>query len=376
MEKDMRYYVQISNQVMLENLKNKDSLTRELLKYYRDVGKREVCIIASGSSLNAALAVENFLIRYSGCHIEIMSPTEYMDYKKDLVKKYFFIVISQSGCSTNIIESVRQMNRNHTEYVVLTGNSEGALKKETGRLLEYGVGNETIDYVTLGFSTLMEYLILFAVQVGKINGVISEEEQQKLIHELEVGCRANRDMYIQAERFTKEFHQQILTMEKVMIIGDGANVGTAREAALKFQETLKIPAVYYESEEFIHGSNMQLTPEYTVFFIDTNPKHDRMQDVFEATRQITRNVYMITNKKFRQDPTVIYTENRIKNEITPLFTIVPFQYIAAVVTKEKNNFECHPLFKKFEERIHCKTDDYETIMKEKIEKDKKGERDA
>ena len=46
---------------------------------------------------------------------------------------------------------------------------------------------------------------------------------------------------------------------------------------------------------------------------------------------------------------------------------VPFQYISAHLTPEKNNFKCHPLFDKFEEKIHCKTEDYDEVMKQKIE---------
>ena len=88
----------------------------------------------------------------------------------------------------------------------------------------------------------------------------------------------------------------LFSLEKVIIVSDGANMGIAREAALKFQETLKSLSVYYEREEYIHGPNMQLTPAYSVFFIDTNPYHNRMYEVYEATRMVTKNAYYISNK--------------------------------------------------------------------------------
>lgn len=50
-------------------------------------------------------------------------------------------------------------------------------------------------------------------------------------------------------------------------MADGTNMGIAREASLKFGETLKIPVLYCESEEYVHGPNMQLTPEYSVFLL-------------------------------------------------------------------------------------------------------------
>ena len=62
---------------------------------------------------------------------------------------------------------------------------------------------------------------------------------------------------------------------------------------------------------------------------------------------------------------IIKVTGNVRSELTPLYTAVPFQYISAHVTKEKNNFECHPLFGRFEEKIHCKTDDYDEIMENK-----------
>lgn len=56
-------------------------------------------------------------------------------------------------------------------------------------------------------------------------------------------------------------------MDRAFIVTDGPNMATAREGSLKFGETLKIPTLYYENEEYVHGPNMQLDPEYTVFLL-------------------------------------------------------------------------------------------------------------
>ncbi len=358
MEKDMRYYVEISGWRMEQNLERRNELLSELTELYRKSERKDLCIIASGSSLNGAMAAENFLRKYSGCRVLLISPTEYLDYRREEAKEYFCIAISQSGCSTNTIQAVKGMREDGTLAIVLTGNLEAELKKDADYFIEYGVGNETVEYVTLGFSTLTEYLMLFALEVGKANGKLKDGAYQKLLEEIRISCRANSEMYRQAELFTRKYYREFLEMEKAIIISDGAGMGAAREAALKFGETLKIPALYYESEEYIHGPNMQLTPEYAVFFIDANEKHNRMQEIFAATGLVTDKIYMVTNKKTEFSERVCSVEIPVRNEVTPLFTVVLFQYIAAVVTMEKNQFKCHPLFEKFEEKIHCKTEKY------------------
>ncbi len=370
MEKDMEYYIRVSGEVMEKNLDRRKELTQELVDKFLESGKNTICIIASGSSLNGALTAEWFMNRFLGNTVIVMSPTEYLDYRKEMVRDRFLIVISQSGCSTNIIEAVKDMKKDGIQPAVLTGNLEGDLKEYCETMIEYGVGNESVDYVTLGMVTLVEFLILFSMEAARSKGLLSENEYEEIVSEIRTCCGASREIYERSVSYTERFYDHLLHMESAMIVADGANMGVIREAALKFGETLKIPALYYENEEYIHGPNMQLTPESTVFFIDTNERHSRIYDVFRATELVTEHVCLVTNKDLPEDDKIINVPNNVMNELTPLFTVVPFQYISAHVTKEKNNFECHPLFDEFEKKIKCKTDDYEQVMERKIQQAK------
>ncbi len=371
MERDMEYYIRISGEVMEKNLDRRKELTKELADNFMKSGKNNICIIASGSSLNAALTAEWFMNKYLGNTVAVMSPTEYLDYRKEMVGDRFLIVISQSGCSTNIIEAVKDMREDGVQPAVLTGNLEGDLKEYCDSMIEYGVGNETVDYVTLGMITLVEYLILFALEVGKRNGCISEKEYGRIVDDIRTCCGASGEIYGHSVKFAERFYEHLLHMDHAILVADGANMGVIREAALKFGETLKIPAIYYESEEYIHGPNMQLTPESTVFFIDTNNvRYNRIYDVFRATELVTEHVYLVTNKDVPDSDKIIKVQGDVMNELTPLFTVVPFQYISAHVTREKNHFECHPLFEEFEKKVKCKTDDYDQMLEKKIQQAK------
>ena len=150
------------------------------------------------------MAAEWFMNRYMENSIVVMSPTEYMDYRKERVRDYFKIVISQSGCSTNIIEAVKDMEAEGSRPIVLTGNTEGDIRKYTDNLMEYGVGNETVDYVTLGMTVLIETLILFVLETGKRKGGLAGEYKE-FIGELEKCCTANRELYEKSIPFTEAF---------------------------------------------------------------------------------------------------------------------------------------------------------------------------
>ena len=296
MERNMEYYIEVTGEVMLDNLERRTELVNDICRKYIDSEKKNLCIIASGSSLNASLAAEPFMRKILNCSIECVSPTEYTDYKKQYYKDHYKILISQSGCSTNIIEAAKVLNKENEEYVALTGNLDADLKRYASNLIEYGVGNETVDYVTLGMTTLIEFLIMFSLEVSKTRQTISAKDYEKLIEQIKICCKANTEMFEASKKFTDRFRKELLNMDKAFIITDSPDMGIAREGTIKFGETLKFPVMYYESEEYIHGPNMQLTPDYTVFFIDTNVKHDRMYEVFEATKLITKHTYMVTNK--------------------------------------------------------------------------------
>ena len=65
MKKDMEYYIQVSGRIMKDNLDKRKSLTKKICDWYLDQDKEDICLIASGSSLNAAYAARPFLLKYS-----------------------------------------------------------------------------------------------------------------------------------------------------------------------------------------------------------------------------------------------------------------------------------------------------------------------
>ena len=105
----------------------------------------------------------------------------------------------------------------------------------------------------------------------------------------------------------------------------------------------------YEAEEFIHGPNLQLTPEYTLFFLDSADKAGmRIRDIWQASREITDHTFLISAGKFSETMA----------ELTGFYLVAFFQYIAYRVSKELSIETEHPLFERFDRKIPCKTEEY------------------
>lgn len=140
--------------------------------------------------------------------------------------------------------------------------------------------------------------------------------------------------------------------------------GIATEAALKIGETVQIPSFAYEAEEFIHGPNLQLTPNYTLFFIDDLYKGSkRLEQIFLASRNVTDRCFAITNSDLVDDDHAIRLPFEIKEPLlSPLYLLPFFQILAFRITTDLNKWHRHPMFKDFEKLVSCKTEKIKEIM--------------
>ena len=146
-----------------------------------------------------------------------------------------------------------------------------------------------------------------------------------------------------------------------IIVGNGANFGVAEEAALKFNETLKIPAMFFEGEEFIHGPEMQITPGYRVFIVDDPAGSDRLAGIAEALSQVTDGLYFLTahpRGRAYEVPTP-----RVSEPFSALPNLVLFQTIAAFVAQELNSWDVHPYLDAVASQLEAKAPGYEESVR-------------
>lgn len=359
MEKTMNDYILETPEVVLSNLKKKNSLTRELVNLFFEKEYKDICIIASGSSYNAAVCARPFMRKVLKKEIKIIPPFTFENYEFDVLDDSFTVVISQSGCSTNSISALKKLKSLGKPAIGITGNMESDFKYIADYCIDYGVGIETVGYVTKGVVTLAEFLMLFSLETAINKGTIDKKIYNELLKQIELTAQAHKSIYKSTETFIKHNYKNLTSMKKVFICGSGPNYGTAIEAALKISETVLIPAVALETEEFLHGPSIQVAPDYTVFFVDNNDQTSkRTVDIFNATRCITDNTYIISNNIRIDDKHAIRSEIETNTLVSPLYNLGVFELIAFKVTDELNKWRKHPLFYEFMKNISSKSERY------------------
>ena len=152
----------------------------------------------------------------------------------------------------------------------------------------------------------------------------------------------------------------LTSMGPVFLCGSGACYGAALEGALKLCETVQVPAFAYESEEYLHGPELQLTPGHTVFFLDSGDETSpRTQALWRATCQVTRRAYLLTCGPAPEgDSRVLGPFGALPQELAPLAFLPLFQILAYQVTEDMHLWHKHPLCRVLEGTVTGKSENY------------------
>lgn len=347
----MEDYVRQTPNVCLENIKNYKLLTKPLIDIIKDKCISRIILVASGSSNNACYCAKPFLEKVLQIEVKIITPFVYTMYESKIKEDEQLIFITQSGLSTNTIEAVKKANSLGYHTICITANTQTDIRKIADIVIDYGAGEELVGYVTKGVTTLILFLMLFAV---------TYTSDEMYLIDIKKAIELNEVMIDKSMQFIKKHYKKFTSMQNCFICASGSNTGTAMESALKIGETIHIPSFNYEIEEYIHGPNLQLTPSYSILFYDNeDAASERLYNIYAATRQVSENCFLITNNlEYKDEENVLFIENDVCSELKSLIYIVFPQLLSGIVSKDMNSNLQHPLMKRFKEIVLAKTEAY------------------
>lgn len=347
-KRTMQDYIYEVPKKMRENIDRAEQLVKPLIDYIGDKEVNKITLVASGSSYNACHCAQPFMEKYLGIDVKIVAPFTFANYGYEVEDDNLVLVITQSGLSTNAIEALKKLDSMNHDTVCLTGNPENDVKDYADLVVDYGVGEELVGYVTKGVTTLCLFLMLFTcIYANKPELIASINETVELNHR----------MIEKAETFIKKHYKHFSSMTQCYFCASYANYGTALEGALKIGETIHIPTGTYETEEYIHGPNLQLTPLYNMIIFDNNDHTSvRNRQIYEGTRKVTDHCFMVSgNPAYADDDHVLFLEGEVKSELLPLIYLPFVQLLSYIISTDLKTIFQHPLMKEFKKIADAKT---------------------
>lgn len=330
MEKtDMYTYICEEADQCRQNVVKAAALTKDAVALFRKGTYQRIVIAVSGSSYNGSVAAVPFMEEVMGIPCEVYSSYTFANYGKRYDRSAFVFGAGQSGRSTNTNDALDRARAMGLPTVGLTAEVESEMKNHCDVISDWGVGIEKNGCVTKGYTTLVLYYMLFAVEAAKATGRISEDEAGKWMKQLGDACGVIENMVKAGTKWFERNREELSHLKRVQVLGCGAGYGSAIEGALKIAETACIPANAYEQEEFLHGPCFEDGPDYSVFVIDSRgPSSDRAVQLYNALHFVTERTYLVTNRE-TDDPKAVSVAHDLPAVVTPLVNVIPFQIVAS-----------------------------------------------
>lgn len=276
----MKQYILDQKNVLPSLIENRTCY--EVLKNLKQVQK--IVIAASGSSKNVAMVVQALLSK--DIEIVVDTPFQLIHNSCQIQHCDCLIAISQTGKSTGTMNCAKLANENHIPTIAITADTQSPLAKECSYILDIHCLDETIGPKTKGYTATL--LVLFFVIAQLIH-----KDIQQYIDEFIIDIHHIDDIINQTTHYVEQ-HQDWSQANCVSVIGCGIHYGTACEGNLKLLETMQIPAMCYELEEFMHGPHRTIHENSYLVFIHThNEGYDMMSRFIDFARQQKAHIIVI-----------------------------------------------------------------------------------
>ena len=203
---------------------------------------RRILLLATGSSLNAALCARYFFEQRFGVLVEIKEPYNFTHYEAVDPHTDLVVAISQSGKSASTLAAMRKVQALNLPVFALTSDAQSPIARACDGILDINTGIESVGFVTRGFSATVLNLLLMALMIARAQGKASEAEEQRYLAELQRLAAAIPDVIDRTSRFIDRHGEALRGGERFVATGYGALVGVAKEFETKFTETVRVPS--------------------------------------------------------------------------------------------------------------------------------------
>lgn len=312
-------------------------------------------ILATGSSLNATLSAKYYIEKIAGITIDVLEPFTFVHYEKVKPTTDFILGISQSGHSSSTIEALKKANSlDEIPTATLTANINSPITNYANLVIDIGCGDETVGYVTKGFSSTVLTLMLMGLITGESLGQLTTEERIKELAEFNAAIEKIPYVIEQSERFYHQYAEELKQIPRFAVVGYGPTVGTAKESETKFTETIRIPTQGFELEAFMHGPYLEISESYGLFFIQTKSEHaKRARKLREYFSKYTNHCFTIATGKVEDDKTMSIGIE-IEEYKSPLVLAIPFQVFAYHIATDSGIDLQKAIFEDFDEVLKSK----------------------
>jgi len=293
---------------------------------------KRLSISACGTAYYAGLVAKYWFERFAKLPVEIDVASEFRYREAPLEAGDLAIFISQSGETADTLASLRYAKERGQHVMSVVNVPTSTIARESDAVMPTLAGPEIGVASTKAFTCQLSVLACLAIAAGRARGVLSETDEQKLVHALVETPRLMTQALSLEPQIEKLAHD-LTKVRDVLYLGRGTSFPIALEGALKLKEISYIHAEGYAAGELKHGPIALIDETMPVIVI---APHDR---VFEKTASNMEEVaarggkiILVTDPNGAQNAGTelmgTLTLPEMAATVTPLVYAIPVQLIA------------------------------------------------
>jgi glutamine---fructose-6-phosphate transaminase (isomerizing) len=291
-----------------------------------------LAISACGTAYYAGLIGRYWFERFARLPVEIDIASEFRYREAPLTPGNLALFVSQSGETADTLATLHYAREHKQRVMSIVNVPTSTMARESDLVMPTLAGTEVGVASTKAFTCQLAVLACLAIAAGRARGVLSNEDEQKLVRALtEVPRHIAGALTLepQIERLARD----LAKCRDVLYLGRGTSFPLALEGALKLKEISYIHAEGYAAGELKHGPIALIDETMPVVVI---APFDR---VFEKTVSNMQEVaarggriILITDPHGARAATVDALQTLVLPEVpatvTPLVYAIPVQLMA------------------------------------------------
>jgi glucosamine--fructose-6-phosphate aminotransferase (isomerizing) len=291
-----------------------------------------IAISACGTAFYAGLIAKYWFERFARLPVEIDVASEFRYREAPFAPDGLAIFVSQSGETADTLATLRYAKEQKQHVLSVVNVPTSTIARESDCVMPTLAGPEIGVASTKAFTCQLAALCCLAIHAGRARGILSEDDERKLVRALIEVPRLMSEALALEPRIEQLAHT-LAHCRDVLYLGRGTSYPIALEGALKLKEISYIHAEGYAAGELKHGPIALIDETMPVVVI---APYDR---VFEKTVSNMQEVaarggriILVTDPKGAAEATVNSMETltlpAMPSTVTPLVYAIPVQLIA------------------------------------------------
>lgn len=341
MAQKMMAYLEEQTVVWISMVKNRNTLFSDFAKVIRTRKINRILMIGTGSSYHALEMAAVFMEDVTGIEITTAIPTRMGSLAAHLSPETTLVMAaSQSGSSTSTAKAAMELMEKGFFVIGITAEPESQIARDCSFHQLISCGEESVGPKTKGMTGTVLTLYLMGIILGKEIKSLTASRENSLLKLFIKSFEAAPENILRSRMFCEKHKETFAAKPDFTLVSDGMSYLAAKEGALKILETLYVPCVAYEFEEYLHGVNNTIEPELCNILMPNLPENlSRMKRLDRYCRKAGCTNFVITSVPWEQEETVLQLLGTTSQYTVPFEILLAFQ-VMSVYGSEQKGIEC------------------------------------